>query len=220
MSDQTFMLADLAGYTAMTEAHGDEYAAEAAADFFAGVRALLPEHDAEEIKTLGDAVLVRVTDPAGAVRLGMRLIAEVGSRHGALAVRVGLNTGPAVERDGDWFGACVNLASRVGAAAEPGEVLMTGDTWSAARDRLDDIEAQQRGPREFKNVADPVELHAVVLHEQHGLERLPVDCVCRMAVDPERCEAKRVQAGVEYCFCSEECAAVFDRAPERYVTNC
>jgi len=35
-------------------------------------------------------------------------------------VRVGMHTGPAVERGGDWFGATVNLAARVSAAAAGG----------------------------------------------------------------------------------------------------
>ena len=57
------------------------------------------------------------------------------------------------------------------------------------------------------------------LSEQHGAANLPVDCVCQMAVDPQRSPARRVHDGVEHCFCSEECAAVFDRHPERYATR-
>jgi class 3 adenylate cyclase len=99
--DQTFLFADLAGFTAMTEAHGDVAAADAVAEFFAIVARLLGEHGAEQVKTLGDAVMARVDDAADAVQLGVRVIEDVSERHGALGVRVGLNTGPAVERDGD-----------------------------------------------------------------------------------------------------------------------
>ena len=215
-TDQTFVLADLAGYTAMTEAHGDEFAAQAAGEFFEGVRSLLREHQAEEVKTIGDAVLIRVPDSAAAVRLAARIISEVGRGHGALAVRAGVNTGPAVERDGDWFGACVNLTARVAAAAEPGEVLMAGATWRAAGDRLGEWDVTSRGRHTFRNVAEPVELYALTLAVQHGSSELPVDPVCRMAVDPGRSTAVRVHRGVEYHFCSQECAVVFDRHPARY----
>jgi hypothetical protein len=100
----TFLFADLAGFTAMTEAHGDEEAADLAGEFCRAVRALLADHRAEEVKTIGDAMMIRAEDPSQAVELGLRIVEEVGAQHGFPAVRVGINTGPAVERDGDWFG--------------------------------------------------------------------------------------------------------------------
>src|SRR5918998_1738811 len=89
----TFLFADLAGFTAMTEAHGDEVAADAVADFYSGVRGLLGEFDAEEIKSIGDAVMLRVPAPPAAIELAVRLVVEVGTRHRSLAVRVGAHTG-------------------------------------------------------------------------------------------------------------------------------
>jgi adenylate cyclase len=46
-------------------------------------------------------------------------------------IRAGLDTGPAVERGGDWFGSTVNTAARLAAAASPGELLMTERTREA-----------------------------------------------------------------------------------------
>jgi adenylate cyclase len=65
------------------------------------------------IKTFGDAVMVRFPCPADAIRAGVGIAAGLGSAHGAPAVRVGMHHGSAVERDGDWFGATVNIAARV-----------------------------------------------------------------------------------------------------------
>ena len=48
----TFVFADLAGFTALTEAHGDSSANRIAADFVAGVRRILANYDAEEVKTM------------------------------------------------------------------------------------------------------------------------------------------------------------------------
>jgi adenylate cyclase len=59
----TFVFADLAGFTALAEAHRDDEAVEMATGFAARVRGLLGEHGAEEIKTIGDAVMIRVVDP-------------------------------------------------------------------------------------------------------------------------------------------------------------
>ena len=63
----TFLFADLAGFTALTEAHGDEHAADLVAEFCSRVRALLPEHDAEEVKAIGDALMLRTGDATAGV---------------------------------------------------------------------------------------------------------------------------------------------------------
>jgi len=67
---QTFLFADLAGFTALTEAHGDEQAADLVAGFCRTVRGLLPTYNGEEVKEIGDAVMIRVPKAADAVRLG------------------------------------------------------------------------------------------------------------------------------------------------------
>jgi adenylate cyclase len=213
---QTFLFADLAGFTAMTEVHGDEVAADAVSDFCRDVRELLPEFDAEQVKSIGDAVMVRVREASAAIQLAVRLISEVGTRHGSLAVRVGAHTGPAVHRDGDWFGATVNLTARVAAVAERGEILMTEVTRSAAERALTTYEIEKRPGQTFKNIREPVTVYALTLASQPDVADLPLDPVCRMAVDPSEAEERRTHEGVEVHFCSAECAAVFDRHPERY----
>lgn len=129
---ETFLFADLAGFTALTEAHGDEQAADTATEFCAAVRAMLEEFEAQELKSIGDAVLIRAPHPGEAVELGLRIVEEIGSRPGAPVIPVGMHTGTAVERSGDWFGAAVNVAARVAAIAGGGEVLLTDSTREAA----------------------------------------------------------------------------------------
>ncbi len=94
-SEHTFLFADLAGFTALTEVHGDAEAADLAAGFFDDARALLAQHGAEEVKTLGDALMIRCDEARDAIALGVRIVREVGARHGFPSVRVGLHTGPA-----------------------------------------------------------------------------------------------------------------------------
>ena len=59
----TFMFADIAGFTALTEAHGDDHAADLVADFCDAVRGVLPEYDARAVKSIGDAMMLRVPAP-------------------------------------------------------------------------------------------------------------------------------------------------------------
>jgi class 3 adenylate cyclase len=98
------------------------------------VRQLLTAHQAQEVKTIGDALMLWTADAAAAIRLGLCIVQDVGAQHGFPLVRVGMHTGSAVERDGDWFGATVNLAARVSAAASGGEALLTAAPGMARAD--------------------------------------------------------------------------------------
>jgi adenylate cyclase len=211
----TFVFADLAGYTALTEAHGDEHAADTAAEFSQAVRSLIDDYSAEEVKMIGDAMLLRVRDASHAVHLAARLIGDHGARHRSLGVRIGMHTGGAVRREGDWFGASVNVASRIADLAHAGEVLISVATKDAAEGALLPGQLRGRGRHRLKNVAEPVELFALV---PEGVEerRLPIDPVCRMAVDPALATEQAVYRGVEHHFCSSGCAEAFRAAPERY----
>jgi adenylate cyclase len=108
---------------------------------------------------------------------------DIGARHGFPLVRVGMHTGPAVEREGDWFGATVNLAARVSAAAAGGEALLTAATWVAAG-QLAGVELRERGRWAFRNDAEPVQVYAAVRQGARSSAGLPIDPVCQMAVDP------------------------------------
>lgn len=207
----TFLFADLAGFTALTEAHGDDAAADVAEAFIGGIRDLLEAHEAREVKTMGDAVMVHVADAERAVCLAECVVGELGARHGALGVRVGMHTGPAVRRGDDWFGATVNVAARVADVAETDEVVLTAATLEAAGPH--DTEAL--GPRQLKNVSRPVELHALRVRSALA-GGLVVDPVCRMAVAPEAAAARVEHQGALLHFCSGDCAATFSRRPELY----
>jgi adenylate cyclase len=212
----TFVFADLAGFTALTEAHGDAEATEIAADFAARVREMLPDYDAEEVKTIGDEVMIRVADPAQAVRLGMRIVDEL-AFHGSPPVRVGMHSGSAIRRDGDWFGSTVNLASRVADAAKPGQVLLTGETRRQAGQGAG-FEIEARGAKYFKHLPDRVPVY-IAIGTGSGGRSLEIDPVCRMAVDPSRASSTRKRRGIPYAFCSEECRRKFDASPNRYTAT-
>jgi class 3 adenylate cyclase len=87
---QTFLFADLSGFTALTEAHGDEQAADLVGGFCGAVRQLLAAHQAQEVKTIGDALMLRTGDAAAAIRLGLGIVHDVGAQHGFPLVRVGM----------------------------------------------------------------------------------------------------------------------------------
>jgi YHS domain-containing protein len=173
-------------------------------------------HEVTEVKTIGDAVMLHTDDAATAVDVATRIVRDVGSRHHFPTVRVGVHTGPAVERDGDWFGAAVNLASRVADSAEERDVLVTVATRDAAAASLPELDFMPAGPRRFKNVAQPVDVFRVVTADHAVDTALPTDPVCRMVVDPDRTTITADHHGRTHHFCSEHCRDAFTSRPELY----
>jgi adenylate cyclase len=168
----TFLFTDLVGFTALTAARGDDGAADVALEFFGKVRRLLPGHRAEEVKTIGDALMLRCDDPALAIKLGLRIVEELEDDPGFPAVRVGMHTGPAVSRENDWYGGTVNVAARLCAAAGGGEVLV-GETTRVAAGPIRRVDLGERRLHWLKNVTQPVAAHLARQHEcaRWGLAR-------------------------------------------------
>jgi adenylate cyclase len=213
----TFMFADIAGFTALTEAHGDEQAAIVVAEFCDNVEALLQAFGARQIKTIGDAVMLHIDDPRQAVLLGLGIAHDVLTRHGAPSVRVGMHHGPAIERNGDCLGASVNLAARVSAAAGGGEVLLTAQT-AALAPEIDGVLYESRGRQSLRNVRDPVELVAAVRQGHTSDHGLAIDPVCRMAVDRDHAAGRLNYQDTTYFFCTLTCAGAFARHPDRFTS--
>lgn len=211
----TFMFADIAGFTALTEVHADEHAARLVADFCDAVGAELPVFGGTQIKTIGDALMLRIEDPRQAVLLGLRIAHDALTGHGAPTVRVGMHHGPAIERDGDYIGATVNLAARVSVAASGGGVLLTAQT-AALAPEIGGVLYESCGRQALRNVRDPVELVAAVRQRHTSDQGLAIDPVCRMAVDPTRAAGRPNYDDTTYFFCTLSCAGAFAGHPERY----
>ena len=167
----TFLFADLVGFTALTELHGDEVAADVAIRFAEEADRLAAEHGATTVKQIGDAVMFRTDDAADALALGTRIHDELGPAAGLPPAHAGAHTGHAVQRGGDWFGSAVNLAARVTDAARGGELLVTEATLAAAGD-VPGFDIDALGPQAFKNVAGQTPVYAV-RSAAPSLERRP-----------------------------------------------
>jgi adenylate cyclase len=151
----TFLFTDLVGYTALAAAEGDDRAADVALDFARRVRGLASEHGAEVVKLLGDGLMVRCREPDNAVQLGLKIVENLAEVPDFPPVRVGMHFGPAVTRDGDWYGTTVNVAARLCAAAGGGEVLVSEETRDSAG-ALRGVEVGEHRLHWLKNLSDPV----------------------------------------------------------------
>jgi adenylate cyclase len=123
---------DLTGYTALTEERGDEAAAELAASLAGLVDGAARAYGGRPVKWLGDGVMFHFSDPGQATLAALELV-ETTPRLELPPSRVGVNAGPVIFRDGDYFGRTVNLAARIVDYARPGEVLLGEEAAAHAR---------------------------------------------------------------------------------------
>jgi adenylate cyclase len=109
------------------------------------------------IKTIGDAVMLVSTDPVALLDAVLDLVDATEADEEFPSLRVGMATGMAVSRAGDWFGSPVNLASRVTGVARPGSVVIAESAREAIGD-VDRFEWSFAGPRHLKGIKGDVRL--------------------------------------------------------------
>lgn len=200
------IFADLAGFTALTEAHGDEEAVALVQEFAQLIPAKLPAN-ASLVKIVGDAAMIVADDCADALRLAVELEAASEDLPGRPALRVGIHAGELVERDGDYWGHTVNVAARVAGEARPSEILIT----EAVRDQVassdPELDAQliDRGERQLRNVSRPIRLYALLAEDGS----YHTDPVCRMRVRESESVGSLTVDGESYYFCSLRCVSSF-----------
>ena len=101
-----------------------------------------------EIKTLGDGFLATFDGPARGIACAAAI--RDGVRPLGLEVRAGLHTGECELAGDDVRGMAVNIGARIGALAEPGEVLVSGTVKDLVVGA--DLEFADRGEHELKGV--------------------------------------------------------------------
>ena len=107
----------------MTVERGDEAAATAADRLRGLAEATARWFEGRLVKLLGDGVLLRFPDAPAAIRATLHLFEQIDAA-GLPRGHAGIASGRVVVRDGDVFGATVNLASRIADIAKPGEVVV------------------------------------------------------------------------------------------------
>ena len=150
---ETAVFADLTGFTELTEEKGDDVAAEVAVNFAQLASEVAASYRGSVVKLLGDGVFLQFRDPDDAVLASLEMVESTPSL-GLPAAHVGVNAGPMLYDEGDYFGRTINLAARIASQAGSGQVyvgeavveLVTGKGF-----RLTDV-----GEFELKGIARPV----------------------------------------------------------------
>jgi adenylate cyclase len=154
----TVCFADLAGFTRLGEAIAP-VDLERVASQFAEVAHDVARSPVRFVKSIGDAVMLVSFDAVPLLHAVLDLI-DSAAENGLPSLRIGIASGLAVSRAGDWFGSPVNVASRVTAEALPGTVMVAESTRDAAGNAAG-FQWSPAGARRLKGVSDEVKLFRV-----------------------------------------------------------
>jgi predicted ATPase/class 3 adenylate cyclase/tetratricopeptide (TPR) repeat protein len=174
----TFLFTDIEGSTTLWESHpGPMQAALARHD--ALLQQTVRAHDGHIVKSTGDGIHAVFAAAVDAFAAGLAIqralqhpeTAIVGAATAtsasvlpsALKVRMGLHTGSAELRDGDYYGAAVNRAARIMSVAHGEQLLLSATTGELIRDRLPQgVALREMGEHRLKGLLNPEHLLQVV----------------------------------------------------------
>jgi adenylate cyclase len=210
---RTVAFVDLIGYTSLTDTHGDAVAVQVVDQLLAATKAAVAGRG-RIVKTLGDGVLLDFTRPDDAVAAAAAINESLHSLDGMPELSGGIATGPVIDRDGDIFGATVNLAARLADLAPPGELRVTDPAARASSAAGWTVEPV--GPTTIRGMHDPVSVHRVLLCPPQECVTDPV-CGMRITTRPDTPSAT-VGDGTVW-FCTVTCADRFNADAGRYLVE-
>jgi len=160
---RTILFTDVEGSTALTERLGDAKAREVLRRHERIVREALQAHGGAEVKAMGDGFMASFSSATRALECAIAMQSAFAARNEAaeepIRVRIGLNAGEPIAEDEDLFGTAVNMAARIAARAQGGEIL--------ASDVVRQLVAgkgflfSDRGDTVLRGYEDPVRLYEV-----------------------------------------------------------
>jgi class 3 adenylate cyclase len=150
---------DLVGSTALAARLSTEELSGALSEFEATSGDIIVGSGGRVVKLIGDEVMFTHADTSAMCTIASGLVAAFDTHPVLGGVRVGIAHGDVLTRDGDSFGPVVNLAARIVAVAQPGQVLVDDASAAAAASAWTFIPA---GSHTFKGFAESTSVHQLV----------------------------------------------------------
>ena len=138
VKDITFLFTDLKGSTALYDQIGDPKAYFLVRQHFDTLGNAINHYQGATVKTIGDAVMAAFMNPLDAVHAALEMLHDIEAfNHNIsdqLVLKIGIHTGHSIAvtlNDRlDYFGQTVNIASRVQALADAGEIYVSEEVYS------------------------------------------------------------------------------------------
>jgi adenylate cyclase len=160
------LAADVAGYSRLMGADEEGTLAALKAHRRELIDPLIAQHQGRIVKTTGDGALIEFASIVDAVRCAVVMQQGMEDRNAnveasqRIRFRVGINVGDVIVEDDDIFGDGVNVAARLEALAEPGEICVSATVREHVGEKLP-IGFADLGEHSVKNIARPVHVYRI-----------------------------------------------------------
>ena len=208
--DIAILIADLSGYTALTETHGAVSAADLIDKYTELVSKSLVGDSILHSRT-GDEVLIVSSSANHLIASAIMLIQNISGENNFLQIHGGLHYGKILKRNGSYFGTAINLASRIASKAVPGSFWCSMEFMNALEDKSA-FTLESRGKHSFKNLSEENEIMELVISDPKSFH---IDPVCRMLIN-EKKNAVPHPHEPNLFFCSQRCFDIYtSKQPEQ-----
>lgn len=151
----TVLFTDIVASTEAAERQGDRAWKQLLATHQEDVHRLLEGHRGNQVKMTGDGFMATFDSPGRAIACALKI--AVAARTLGIEIRAGIHTGEVEMAGQDLRGIAVHVASRIMAAAAPGEVLVSATTRELATGGK--VEFEDRGLHELKGISGPRQIY-------------------------------------------------------------
>lgn len=207
------LMADLTGYTAMTDVHGGESAARIVRKYMELVNRAL-YGNARLAQRVGDQVVI-VSDSADDAAASAIQLNELASKEERfLSIHAGIHYGPIFQENNDFFGSTINVASRIMNLADHGQILCSSALVSKIGNDAG-FTFKGFGSHRLKNVMQEIEVFELCPENLSSSHH--VDPVCHMLVDPSKGDYTLTIDNKTYHFCSNHCLELFRSNPASFI---
>lgn len=155
---------DLSGFTSLTQLLTPSELSGLLSEFNSTVSDVVHADAGRVVKFIGDAVMWVSPTASLLAKAAVDLVDHPRARDAGLQVRAGLGYGPMLALNGDYFGNPVNLAARLVAAAEPGQILASAEL----HEQLGGSGALPVPPLTLRGFADPVQAYSLERRSPDG----------------------------------------------------
>ena len=141
------------------------------------------------VKTTGDGQLLEFPSVVEALKCAVDIQEAMAERNKVvpeekrIVLRVGVNLGDVIVEGDDIHGDGVNVAARLEGLSDPGGVCISGPVYDQVKNKVE-LEFADLGPREVKNIAEPVRVYGVAVRSQTPAATLPLPDKPSIAVLP------------------------------------
>jgi adenylate cyclase len=205
--DTAILIADLSGYTALTEAHGASMAADLVDKYVAVIKSSLVG-DCVLHQSIGDEVVIVSPSPEQLLATTHVLLHKLKNENHFLQVHGALHYGKLLLRNNSFFGSAINLTSRMANIAPRGSVFCSKEFIDSLKEK-NDVIFKPAGLHQFKNVSGEKELFELVFTSD---EIVFIDPVCRMIIKDLNTAVPHPQVERMY-FCSDNCLNAYIAKP-------